>query len=162
MSANISVGEYRALGRRGKFSNAKPTYACVRCGSSACITATAACGMICAVPGCGGTPARFASKWEAECWSKALALVQPGDKLHRQCTFPLLALPPDEDGTPMRFTVDFYLFRPSGGSRAIDAKGRRSPEWARGKAAFEASYGIRVEEWHRPRAEKRRGKKWRT
>jgi len=68
--------------------------------------------------------------------------------LYQQVRFPLFSLAPNEKGAPHTITVDFVVCSGSHLFRAIDAKakGRVSRDWRRGAAAFEATYGIRIEE----------------
>lgn len=67
----------------------------------------------------------------------------------RQVRFPLLAVCGSFD-RPLGMTIDFVVWRHLGNavtiSRLIDAKGRKSREWERGKAALEATLGVKVEE----------------
>ena len=61
----------------------------------------------------------------------------------------MLNLAPNEYGKPLVFTPDFVIAYPDGTWRVVDAKpkgGKNSPEWLRGKKAFEGLYGIVVEE----------------
>lgn len=67
--------------------------------------------------------------------------------LYRNVRLPLWALAPTDAGIPMYCNVDFVFV--SGGRivRIVDAKrGRRSRDWARGRKAVEATYGVAVEE----------------
>lgn len=88
---------------------------------------------------------KFPSKLEAAWFEHLSALATAtGARLYRQVKFPLLDISAEETGIPRYFCVDFVL-RGGPGDRVIDAKGRESRDWARGKAAFEAEYGIQVE-----------------
>ncbi len=66
----------------------------------------------------------------------------------QQPCFPLLIIATRENDRPLYFTPDFVVWSSGRMLRVIDAKSgrRRNREWARGKAAFEATYGIKVEE----------------
>jgi hypothetical protein len=66
-----------------------------------------------------------------------------GYQLRQQQRFPLLALP-----GRLAITVDFVLWRGPTDWRAVDAKPRRrkSRDWCRGAAAFQASYGRAIME----------------
>lgn len=88
---------------------------------------------------------KFPSKLEAA-WFEHLSTIATatGARLYRQVKFPLLDIGAEETGIPRYFCVDFVL-RGGPGDRVIDAKGRESRDWSRGKAAFEAEYGIQVE-----------------
>jgi hypothetical protein len=88
---------------------------------------------------------KFPSKLEAAWFEHLSALaIATGARLYRQVKFPLLDIGAEETGIPRYFCVDFVL-RGGPGDRVIDAKGRESRDWSRGKAAFEAEYGIQVE-----------------
>lgn len=89
------------------------------------------------------------SKTEARVAERLIAETQArGERLYRQVRLPLLSIAPREGGTPFYVTVDFAIVG-SGGTRYIDAKtARKSPEWARGKAAAAAS-GYQIEECER-------------
>jgi hypothetical protein len=88
---------------------------------------------------------KFPSKLEAA-WFEHLSAIATatGARLYRQVKFPLLDIGAEETGIPRYVCVDFVL-RGGPGDRVIDAKGRESRDWSRGKAAFEAEYGIQVE-----------------
>ena len=89
---------------------------------------------------------RFPSKMEARVYQTLKTSMEEGDILYRQVRFPLLSSAPTETGVPLAFTVDFVIVRGKGW-RVVDAKGKRkSREWERGKRAFEACYGVPVEE----------------
>ena len=85
-----------------------------------------------------------ASKMEGRVCERltARATVEGWD-LRQQVRFPLLAL-----GNKMYLTVDFVLWRSRVEWHALDAKAasRVSRDWRRGAAAFEATYGRRIEE----------------
>jgi hypothetical protein len=67
--------------------------------------------------------------------------------IYRNVRLPLWRLPPTDAGLPHYCSVDFAVFRHGLMMALIDAKsGRRSRDWERGRAAVEASYGVRVEE----------------
>lgn len=69
--------------------------------------------------------------------------------IFRNVRLPLWALPPTDNGIPHYCNVDFVLYaKEKGGIVAmIDAKsGKRSRDWERGRAAVEATYGVKVEE----------------
>lgn len=88
---------------------------------------------------------KFPSKLEAAWWQHlSTVAVASGQRLYRQVRFPLLDIGGEDTGIPRYFSVDFVL-RGGPGDRVIDAKGRESRDWARGKSAFEAEYGIQVE-----------------
>lgn len=90
---------------------------------------------------------RFPSKMEARVFQSLSANLQPGEQLYRQVRFPLLAVSPGKNQVPLYITIDFVVVGVGGTWRAIDAKsGRKSREWDRGKAAFEATYGIPLNE----------------
>ena len=97
---------------------------------------------------------KFPSKTEARVYA-ALKREYPATKgwiLFRQVRYPLTNVAPNEKGVPLAITIDFELFHPETGRRLlVDAKCRRwkSREWVRGKAAFEARYGHRIEERER-------------
>ena len=105
---------------------------------------------------------RFASKMEARVFARLKAELRPGETLLRQVRLPLLAIAPNDREVPLALTVDFAILRvdslapgewarlgPACWIRWIEAKGkRRSRDWARGKAAFEATWG-RIEEVER-------------
>lgn len=89
----------------------------------------------------------FPSKLEARVYGRLVIEANADDaRLFRQVRFPLLNLAPDEYGKPLNFTVDFLMIYQDNRVRALDAKGRTAPSWLRGKKAFEAWYGIPVEE----------------
>jgi hypothetical protein len=88
---------------------------------------------------------KFPSKLEAAWFEHLCGIVKAtGARLYRQVKFPLLDIGAEETGIPRYFCVDFVM-RGGTGDRVIDAKGRESRDWSRGKAAFEAEYGIQVE-----------------
>jgi hypothetical protein len=90
---------------------------------------------------------RFPSKTEARVYRRLKDELVVGERRYCQVRFPLLAIGPVEKLRPLNFTVDFVIVRRDGTWRVIDAKTRRvSREWARGKAAFEATYNVKVEE----------------
>jgi len=90
---------------------------------------------------------RFPSKTEAAVYRRLRHELEQGERLYCQVRFPLLAIGPVEKLRPLSFTVDFVIVQKDGTWRVIDAKTRRvSREWARGKAAFEATYNLKVEE----------------
>lgn len=104
--------------------------------------------------GSGGTPTtvdgiRFPSIMEAHVYQRLKLLAKAeGATLYRQVRYALTNIAPREDGRPRYLTIDFLLVYPDRRHRFIDAKAKRwqSPEWGRGKAAFEAEYGYVVEE----------------
>lgn len=69
-----------------------------------------------------------------------------GYLLLQQIRLPAFTLAPRERGAAFYVTIDFGIVHRGRLVRLIDAKGRRSRDWARGRAAIEASYGIKVEE----------------
>lgn len=83
-----------------------------------------------------------------------------GYRILRNVRLPLWSLPPTDAGLPHYCNVDFAIYAPHEATEIgfrrksqgalvalIDAKcGRRSRDWERGRAAVEATYGIRVEE----------------
>lgn len=90
---------------------------------------------------------KFPSKTEARVYRRLRGELKAGERLYCQVRFPLLAIGPVERLRPLNFTVDFVIVQRDGTWRVIDAKtGRKSREWARGKAAFEATYNVKVEE----------------
>ena len=90
---------------------------------------------------------RFPSKVEARVYRRLRHELQVGERLYCQVRFPLLAIGPVEKLRPLNLTVDFVIVQKDGTWRVIDAKtNRKSREWARGKAAFEATYNLQVEE----------------
>lgn len=92
---------------------------------------------------------RHRSKVEARVCARVYAdAEQDGMTAYRDARLPLWALPPTDAGIPFYITIDFVVKDVSGRiARLVDAKsGRRSREWARGRAAAEATYGIKVEE----------------
>lgn len=94
---------------------------------------------------------RHASKMEARVCARLTAeCAASGARLLQQVRFPLLAIGGKTTGKPETISVDFVIV--SGGTwRAIDAKspGRISRDWRLRTAAFEATYGRRVEETDR-------------
>ena len=94
---------------------------------------------------------RFASKAEANGYLILKARC-PRCVIYRQVRYPLINISPTKTGIPMWFTLDFVVRHsdPEHLARCVtyhDAKrGTRSREWARGRAAFEACYGVTVEE----------------
>lgn len=81
----------------------------------------------------------------------------PSLTIYRNVRLPLWTLPPTDAGIPHYCNVDFavlgYIGHESknglwkGLVALIDAKsGRRSRDWERGRAAVEATYGVKVEE----------------
>lgn len=95
-----------------------------------------------------GTP--HASKMERAVYERIKRELRPGAVLLRQVRMPLLSIAPDNLGRPLYLTVDFAIIDESGPDacdiRWVEAKGkRRSRDWARGKAAFEATWG-KIEE----------------
>ncbi len=68
--------------------------------------------------------------------------------LYQQARIPLWTLAPGKNDRPLYLTVDFVIVKDGKMVRAIDAKakGRISRDWRRGAAAFEATYGIKIEE----------------
>lgn len=102
-----------------------------------------------AQPVVDGEGLRHASKLEKRVYDRlVLQARHDGAILFRQVRFPLLSLAPTATGGPLAITVDFVLVRGEQW-RVIDAKPKRrkSCEWVRGKAAFEACYGVPIEEW---------------
>ena len=90
---------------------------------------------------------KFPSKLEAKVYGDlSLEAKAERARLYRQIRFPLPNLAPDKYGKALVFTVDFMLIYPDNRVRVCDAKGRQSPEWLRGKKAFEAWYDVEVEE----------------
>ena len=96
--------------------------------------------------GCGR---KHPSKMEARVCARLRAELGRGQRLYHNARMPLFVLPPSETGTPHYLTVDFLITRSDGSVwRAIDAKakGRVSRDWRRGAAAFQSTYGIKIEE----------------
>ena len=91
----------------------------------------------------------FPSKTEALVYSILKAMLKTGDRLYRQVRLPLLSIGPGPKLVPLALTVDFCLVGANGVRLYVDAKSRtrRSREWVRGKAAAEAAWGIKIEEW---------------
>lgn len=91
---------------------------------------------------------RHASKMEARvCARLTLECRATGARLLQQVRFPLLAIGGKATGKPETISVDFVIV--SGAEwRAIDAKspGRVSRDWRLRTAAFEGTFGRRVEE----------------
>ena len=84
-----------------------------------------------------------ASKMEGRVCERLTARAQvEGWTLLQQVRFPLLAI------GKMYLTVDFVLWRSKVEWHALDAKAasRVSRDWRRGAAAFEATYGRRIDE----------------
>jgi len=96
---------------------------------------------------------RFDSKVEAHVYER-LVRQYGKSRVYRQVRFPLLSIAPDSRRRPLYMTVDFVVKLQRFGIDAIDdmevidAKSgkRRSREWARGKAAFESTYGVQIME----------------
>jgi hypothetical protein len=87
------------------------------------------------------------SKVEARVCARVHHERADGDVIYRNVRLPLFALPPTARGIAMYLNVDFVVTRNRRMVRIIDAKsGRRSRDWARGAAACEATYGLKVEE----------------
>lgn len=91
---------------------------------------------------------RHPSKLEARVCAEAHAIgAAEGLEVLLQVRFPLLNLSTDDLGRVLYFTPDFTLVRFGKVVRVVEAKSRRvSRDWARGKRAFEACYGVKVEE----------------
>lgn len=96
---------------------------------------------------------RHASKVEARVCASVYAEAKKdtfpeAPRVFRNARLPLWALPPTDAGLPHYCNVDFVIYAPAGGIvRIIDAKsGKRSRDWERGRAAVEATYGVKVEE----------------
>ena len=143
------------LREQAPWSKAKPTWACLKCGALALVDKTTCL---------HGQPSivRFASKWEATCYGTLLRTLGNGERILRQVRFPLLALAGDEAGKPASYiSIDFIVVFNGQMIRAVDPKGRVSRDWTARVAAFEVGYGIKVEQWKRPKSEKRafRGKR---
>jgi hypothetical protein len=91
------------------------------------------------------------SKLEARVCDRLAAIPQPlGTMVLRGVRYPLLSSCRAFD-RPTYMTIDFSVYTLGNGTgwhltRLIDAKGRTSREWTRGKAALEASVGVKVEE----------------
>lgn len=95
---------------------------------------------------------KHASKMEARVCARLRSELRHGQRLYHQVRLPLFVLPPTESGVPHYLTVDFLITRSDGSMWvAVDAKskGRVSRDWRRGAAAFEATYGIKIEETDR-------------
>lgn len=88
------------------------------------------------------------SKVEARVCAHVYAEWIKPDCIYRNVRLPLWSLPPTDAGIPHYCNVDFAVVAPSLIFVAlVDAKsGRRSRDWERGRAAVEATYGVRVEE----------------
>ena len=90
---------------------------------------------------------KFPSKLEAKIYHRLQRNLKPDERIFRQARMILLTLATKPGGCPYYFTVDFMVVQGLNKiTRLVDAKGRISREWTRGKAACEAAYGIKVEE----------------
>lgn len=93
---------------------------------------------------------RFASMAEARAYESLVAI--HGRALRCHPRFPLLAIDPDDKGRSLVFTPDFVVVKDGRMERAIEYKPARSQARSRDyeirRRAFEASYGIKVEEIH--------------
>lgn len=108
-----------------------------------------------------GSVVTFPSKTEARVAARLVLEVKaqrvedqrrgwPATRIFRQVRIPLLSIDPRRGGTPYVLTVDFVIQYGGGSRRYIDAKTKRkSPEWARGRAAAQAELGISIEETDR-------------
>lgn len=94
---------------------------------------------------------KFASKLEARVYLVLWAEKAADERIYCQPRFPLFNLNHNDAGLPLYFNPDFVIVGPDGViHRCVDAKSptRISPEWLRGKKAFEALMGLPVEEMH--------------
>ena len=94
---------------------------------------------------------RHASKMEARvCARLSLECRATGARILQQVRFPLLAIGSKATGKPETICVDFVVVE-GATWRAIDAKspGRVSRDWRLRTAAFEATFGRKVEEVER-------------
>lgn len=90
---------------------------------------------------------RHPSKVEARVCAWVYARASEGETVYRNVRLPLFALPPTDAGLPHYCNVDFATVKSGRLYWLVDAKsGRRSRDWERGRAAVEATYGLRVEE----------------
>lgn len=93
---------------------------------------------------------RFASMAEARAYESLLAI--HGRNLRCHPRFPLLSIEPDDKGRSLVFTPDFVIVKDGRMERAIEYKPVsshvRSRDYEIRRRAFEASYGIKVEEIH--------------
>lgn len=93
---------------------------------------------------------RHDSKVEARvCASVYVEAVEPV-RVYRNVRLPLWCLAPTATGIPMYARIDFAVVDGCRLVRLIDAKhakaGHASRDWARGRAAVESTYGLKVEE----------------
>ena len=88
---------------------------------------------------------RFGSRLEADVYVALTAGLGEDERIFVHPRFPLVSIAPSENGAPLYFTPDFLIVGPKGW-RVVEAKGRRSRDWERGRAAFVAAYGVDVEE----------------
>ena len=88
---------------------------------------------------------RFGSKLEADVYVVLTAGLGSDERIYCHPRFPLVSVAPSANGAPLYFSPDFLIVGPKGW-RVVEAKGRRSRDWERGKAAFVAAYGVEVEE----------------
>ncbi len=101
-----------------------------------------------------------ASKMEARVFERLRRELQPGERILRQIRMPLFSAASDARMRPLALTIDFAVLAPNtqdppnrlgpwhllpnclGWVCWVEAKGRRkSRDWARGKAAFESTWG---------------------
>ena len=96
---------------------------------------------------CGGYHSH-ASKMEARVCDRLRGEIQDGERLIQQARVPLWSIAPEIGDRPHYLSVDFIIVRDGKMHRAIDAKSptRVSRDWKRGALAFEACYGIKIEE----------------
>lgn len=94
---------------------------------------------------------RHPSKMEARVCERLTAeCAASGARLYRQVRLPLLSLAAKDNGAAMYATIDFGIVVGGKLARLVDAKNTSNPrtsrEWARGAAACESAWGIKVEE----------------
>lgn len=97
---------------------------------------------------------RFPSATQARVYQRVRAELKPGQRLFLDAKVPLWNLEPHPNGKPRTLEIDFVIVEGLGSVvRAIDAKPKRkeaqSRDWARGRAAYEACYGRKIEETER-------------
>jgi len=105
-----------------------------------------------AKPGACERGHRHDSRLEVRLCGLVHAQALPDQRVFVHARVPLWALGTDAGGRPASyFTPDFVVTGPGADGcpeiqACFDAKGRRSREWRRGRAAFKASYGVEVAE----------------
>lgn len=97
---------------------------------------------------------KFPSETQARVYERVRMEVRDGQRLFLNAKMPLWNLEPHPNGKPRTLEIDFVIVEGLGNVvRAIDAKPKRkeaqSRDWARGRAAYEACYGRKIEETER-------------